>query len=106
MPPTGKPSPKPEDRRPKSEAPNPRRLRRSGSSADQAVLGFRVSAFFRISGLGLRISTPPDLSHGARSSSSACPPSRAIAQLGPLDDSLLHEKTNHRSLTFGPGHTG
>jgi hypothetical protein len=55
------------ERRPKSEVPNPQPSPRSDSPSDQAILGFpvlcsstaeggRVSAFFRPSGFGLRIS--------------------------------------------------
>src|ERR1035437_6834266 len=46
-------SPKPE-RSPKSELPNPPPSPRSDSPSDQAILGFRVSAFFRPSGFGFR----------------------------------------------------
>ena len=70
-------NPKPETRspkaekRPKSEVPNPQPSPRSDSPSGQAILGFRVSAFFRPSGFGLRISgLRPDFRAALNASSS------------------------------------
>ena len=49
------------ERNPKSEAPNPQRPRPSSQPSGQAILGFRISAFFRVSDFGLRISGLPAL---------------------------------------------
>jgi len=35
--------------------------RNPNAQPDQALFGFRTSVFFRVSGLGLRISSPPSL---------------------------------------------
>src|ERR1039457_6059006 len=63
--------PKAESRR-KSEvrSPNSKLTQRTRHSGDRAIFGFRVSAFFRVSGFGLRISVP----RKAPLSSSQSPP--------------------------------
>jgi hypothetical protein len=46
------------ERNPKSEGPKTQLAQRRGGPLDQAILAFRVSAFFRVSGFGLRVSAP------------------------------------------------
>ena len=94
---------KPETRNPKAEIrdPNRQRSQQDRSPSAQSSFGFRASDFLRISGFGIRISSPPASLRGTSTQSS--PPSAALQDvlvpslpLGfpvwqqPMNSNLLH----------------